>query len=149
MAASFEAQLKEILTRHSLKEDDLHRKCSQAIRNEIAIKVKNWQLLGHCFSIPDEKLEAIQVDHRIEEQRRVALLSTWHQREGEGATYYKLIEALYHRQRVDLVEEVSRLIKSQKAATTSSGEQQLQPEMESGWFLHSFRDYTSDCCFGV
>ena len=139
MAASLEAQIEEILTRHGLKEEDLHQKCSQAIRYEIAIKIIDWQMLGHYFSIPNETLVAIQVDHRTEEQRRVALLSTWHQREGGGATYYKLINALYHRQRVDLVDQVCRL---QRAAMTLSSELELQ-QRGSGQFLYNFRDYTS------
>ena len=132
MAASLEAQIEEILTRHGLREEDLHQACSQAIRYEIAIKITDWQTLGHCFNIPKEKLVAIKVDHRTEEQRRIALLCTWHQREGREATYYKLITALFNRQRLDLVDEVCILLKHHTATITSSNGQELQNG--SGWF---------------
>ena len=51
-------------------------------------------MIGHYFGIPEEKLVAIQVENRTEEERRVALLSTWNKREGRQATYLVLIHAL-------------------------------------------------------
>ena len=132
MAASLEAQIEEILTRHGLRQEDLRQTCSQAIRYEIAIKITDWQTLGHYFNIPDETLVAISVDHRTEEQRRIALLCTWHQQEGQEATYHKLIIALFNRQRLDLVDQVCILLKCHTATTTSSNGQELRNG--SGWF---------------
>ena len=116
MAASIEAynpSLDEILSQHGLKKQDLDKECSQAIRYETAIKITEWKMFGYYFGIPSEKLHAIEVENKTEEERRVALLSTWYKREGRRATYYQLLSALYNRRRRDLVDFLCGLIKQQ------------------------------------
>ena len=111
MAVSFELDLEEILSQNDIAREDLDKECSQGIRYEIAIQIIDWKMIGHYFGIPKEKLVAIEEENRTEEQRRVELLYTWSMREGRQATYYKLINALYHQDRRDLVETVCKLIR--------------------------------------
>ena len=131
MAASLEAQslrLEEILSKYDLKEEDLCKKCSQAIRYEIAIKITEWELMGYQFCIPYETLVAIKRENTTENQRRVVMLCTWYQQEGSRATYHRLIEALYSQNRRDLVEFLCDLIKkSHTAITATSSDEQQQP----------------------
>ena len=75
----------------------------------------NYQLANdrtlQYFGIPDEKIVAIQVENRTEEECRVALLHTWSEQEGKQATCLKLIHELYHQGRCDLVDSLCSLIK--------------------------------------
>lgn len=87
MAVSFELALEEILSHHDITKEDLREECSPGVRYEIAIQLTNWKMIGHYFGIPEEKLVAIHVENKTEEERRVALLSTWNKREGRQATY--------------------------------------------------------------
>ena len=117
MAASLEAQgitIDEILSQHGLQREDVNKICSQGIRFEISIKIINWKLVGHRLGIPEEKLVAIQRDNNTEEERRVALLCTWHQREGRRATYLKLMIALHQQCDNDLVAKLCSMVKSDK-----------------------------------
>lgn len=147
MAASLADQktsLDEVLSKHGFEKQDLDTECSESVRFEIAIKIIEWQLFGHYVGIPDERLHAIKVDNTTEEQRRIALLSTWHTQQGREATYYKLIRALYNRRRLDLVNFLCQLIKQHQqsrqqlneascpAALATPSDGQLQPKESSG-----------------
>ena len=117
MAASLQAQsqvptLGEILSHNDIDETHLDKECSQQIRYDIAIKIIDWKMIGYYFGIPEEKLVAIQRDNQTEEERRVALLNTWHKREGQRATYRQLMNAFLHRERCDLANKLSVMIKS-------------------------------------
>ena len=126
MAASLEAQgtgmaaptLDEILSCHGIQREDVNRECSQDIRYEISIKIVNWKMVGYYLGVPEEQLAAIQVDNNTEQERRVALLNTWHQAQGSQATYLSLMMALYQHHRCDLVELLCCMIKSHAAAIT-------------------------------
>ena len=111
MAIPTELHLEEILSRHNIAKEDFDKECSLHVRYQIAVQITNWRMMGHYFGIPNEKIVAIQVENRTEEERRVALLRTWSEREGKQATYLNLIRALYHRRRCDLVDSLCSLIK--------------------------------------
>ena len=123
-----ELYLEEILSKHGLTKNDLDEICSPRIRYDIALKIIDWKMIGHYFGIPKEKLTAIEIENRTEEERRVELLCTWSEQEGKQATYLKLIHALYHRKRSDLVNTLCGLIiKSNvgvKGTCTPCGDQQ-------------------------
>ena len=108
-----EVDLEEILSKHGLTKEELDKRCSNSVRYKIAIKVIKWKMLGHYFGIPEETLVAIQKENGSEEERRVALLNTWHTQEGDRATNRRLIHALYHRERRDLMNILCQLIKSE------------------------------------
>lgn len=129
MAAGVEAQgpsLEEVLSQHGLVEKDLDRECSPNIMYEIAIKIEDWKTIGHYFGIPQAKLVAIEVDNRTEESRRVTLLNTWSQQEGKSATYLKLMKALHHQRRNDLVDSLCGMIKSSTMDILAPTENQEQ-----------------------
>ena len=115
MAASLSNQLmglNEVLLEHGLKEQDLDKKCPDTVRYEVAIQITRWKMIGYYFGFSSAILNAIEVENKTEEERSLALLTAWHEREGRKATYYKLISALYNRRR-DLVDFTCGLIKQQ------------------------------------
>ena len=96
--------LEEILSQYALKATNLDRKCPREIRNEIAVKLNDWKMIGHFLDFSAEKLTSIGLENETQDLCKVALLDTWSKREGEGASYLKLAVALHRRQRRDLVE---------------------------------------------
>ena len=104
--------LEEILSRHGLKETDLDRECPRDIRDEIAGKLDNWEMVGRCLEFTLEKLRDINRENASQELCRIALLDTWSRREGKGATYLKLADVFHRRKRRDLVEFLCEKIKS-------------------------------------
>ena len=104
MATQVPPTLENLLYRHGLKSTDLMLACPRDVRHEVAVKIVDWKMVGHCFSVPKEKLAAIDRDNETEDQRRVALLESWSEREGSEASYFKLASVLHQRNRNDLVD---------------------------------------------
>ena len=135
MAASLEAQaVTEILTENGLTREDVDKKCTPTLIQNIAIEIIEWELLGLDLGISIAKLTAIKRDFNSEERRRVALLQTWRQKEGRRATYLQLMIALHHRGRNDLVNSLCDMIKS-CSSEVSHMEGNWQESTESG-ILH-------------
>ena len=101
--ASSSPSLEEIISLYGLTRKDLESVCPRDVRHEVALKVVDWKMVGHFFNVPQEKLTTIDLENRTEDQRKVALLDTWSNREGEGASYLKLAHVLNQRRRNDLV----------------------------------------------
>ena len=115
MAVSFDEQgssLDNILLRHGLKATDLDQECPLAVRNELAVKIADWEMVGHCFNFPPEKIKDIDRESRSQDQCKVALLDTWSKREGKRATYLKLADVFHRLKRGDLVEFLCHKVKS-------------------------------------
>ena len=106
MAANLDAgpSLEDILSRHGLERQHLERQCTRPIRITIATRLVDWKTTGHYFGIPAERLAAIDREHATEDQRRIALLDCWENREGSNASCLKLADVLHRRGRSDLVE---------------------------------------------
>lgn len=94
----------EILSRHDLTEASLNKYCTQDIRNKIAVRLDDWEIVGCYLGFPLEKLLSIRRENDTEDMRKVTLLDTWDKREGKGATYLKLARVFYQRQRTDIVD---------------------------------------------
>ena len=81
------------------------------------MKLVDWEMVGYCFSFPPEKIAAIERQNYTEDQRKVALLNAWSEREGDGATFLKLADVLHQRKRNDLVDFLCKaIIKRKKEA---------------------------------
>ena len=104
--------LDEILLRHGLKAEDLDKQCPLEVRNEVAVKIIDWKMIGHCFNFPVETIKNIDHENRNQDQCKVALLDTWSKREGKRATYLKLADVFHRRKRRDLVEFLCAKVKS-------------------------------------
>lgn len=104
--------LEELLFHHGLKDKELQLVCPRHVRDKIALKLADWKITGRFFGLPREKLTAIEHDNDTEEQRRVALLDVWGEREGKRATCFKLAEVLHQGERSDLVEVLCDAIKT-------------------------------------
>ena len=104
--------LDDILSRHGLQRKCLDRECPRNVRIEIAEKLSDWEMIGHCFNFPQERIKSIERDCHTEDQRKVALLDAWGQREGSEATYLKLADVLHRRKRRDLVDILCGKIKA-------------------------------------
>ena len=111
MASAPEPSLEDVLSKHDLRVGDMMSRCSYPVRVRMAAQLVDWKLAGHFLGFTQLKLHTIQVDNDSEEQRRVALLETWAEMEGEKATYLKLAEALLEHGRRDLVEHLCKMIK--------------------------------------
>ena len=111
--------LNDILSQYALKETDLSIKCPREVRNEIAIKLDDWKMIGYSLSFPKEKLTSIDRENETEDLCKVALLDSWSKREGEGASYLKLADALHRRQRRDLVEYLCKLLLASRGGATA------------------------------
>ena len=110
MMAEQGPSLNDILSQYALKETDLRIKCPREVRNEIAIKLDDWKMIGYYLGFPKEKLTSIGRENETQDLCKVTLLDFWSKREGEGASYLKLADALYRRQRRDLVELLCKLL---------------------------------------
>jgi hypothetical protein len=117
--------LNDILSQYALNETDLKMKCPQDVRNEIAIKLIDWKMIGYFLGFPAEKLTSIGRENETEDLCKVALLDSWSKREGEGASCLKLADALHRRQRRDLVEFLCTLLIG--ACRGGMGTRQLPP----------------------
>lgn len=113
--------LDEILAPHGLKVTDLDRECPQSVRNEIAVKLDNWEMVGRCLEFSLEKLRDINRENASQELCTTALLDTWGKRDGPRATYLKLAGVLHHRQRCDLVDLLCAKLKSTLSLVSLSG----------------------------
>ena len=100
------------MLRHGLKAEDLDKQCPLEVRNEVAVKIADWEMVGHCFNFPLEKIEDIKLDNESQERCKIALLDTWSEREGKEATCLKLADVLHRCKRQDLVEFLCEKIKS-------------------------------------
>ena len=112
--------LEDIISRHGLAKEKLQEKCSEEIRLKIAAKLEDWKIVGRYLNIPSEKLKAIELDNDTEEQRRIAMLDTWYDREGEGASYLRLADALCQHGCRSLVELLCKLILESSVQELSS-----------------------------
>ena len=124
MAVCFDDQgpsLDEILLRHGLKATDLDKQCPLKVRNDVAVRIADWEMVGHCFNFPPEKIRDIKSDNENQERCKVALLDTWSKREGKGATYLKLADVFHRRKRRDLVEFLCEMVKSSMRLVPLSG----------------------------
>ena len=95
--------LDDILIHCGLEKKDLVGECPRDIRIKLAVKLVDWKVFGAFLGFPPEKLASIDTENRTEDQRKIALLDSWHERESEDATSLKLAEVLYERNRRDLV----------------------------------------------
>ena len=95
--------LDDILIHCGLEKRDLVAECPREIRIKLAVKLIDWKVFGAFLGFPPEKLASIDAENRTEDQRKIALLDSWHERESEDATSLKLAEVLYERNRRDLV----------------------------------------------
>ena len=114
-----ESTLDDILSRHGLTKERLQEECLQEVRLKIAAKLEDWKMVGHFLSISTEKLKAIERENDTEDLRRVAMLDTWHKREGKDANCLRLANALYQHGRRDLVELLCEALISSSAVESS------------------------------
>ena len=122
--------LKHILSRYPLNEEQLRKECSKEVRIEIAKEIIEWRLVGICLGIPNPRLTSIDRDYGSEDQKKVAMLDTWQEREGSNATYLNLADALHRHGRRDLVELICRMIV--KMPTRGVGENTHQVDEHAG-----------------
>ena len=110
-----EVTLEDILSACGLAKERLQEECSREIILKIAAKLKDWKMVGHYLNIPPERLTAIDRENHTENQRKVAMFDTWHEREGKAASCMRLTSALYQQGRRDLVESLCKAIAAQSS----------------------------------
>ena len=103
--------LNDILSHHGLQVEHLQTSCPRNVRLEIAKELKDWKMVGFYLCLSQQDLMAVEHENRTEAQRRVAMLETWHEREGKDATYSRLANALHRHGRKDAVEQLCQIVK--------------------------------------
>ena len=117
--------LEDILSRYDLKKVNLEAECPREVRNDIAVRLDNWEIVGFYLDFSLEKIREIDRENRAQELCKLALLDAWGKKEGKRATYVKLARALHRSQRNDLVEFLCTKVKSTTmgvVAVSTSGE---------------------------
>ena len=123
--------LNDILSQYALTMTDLSMKCPREIRNEVAVKLNDWKMIGHFLDFPTEKLTSIGRENETQDLCKVALLDAWSKREEEGASCLKLAVALHRRQRQDLVEFLCKRIAC-RGGTAEMGTRQQTTSSSAG-----------------
>lgn len=119
------ASLAEIVGHYGLEKRDLELECPREIRIKVAVKLIDWKVFGAFLGFPSEKLASIDAENRTEDQRKIALLDSWHERENEDATCLKLAEVLYDRNSRDLVSQLCELTKLHSVPSSARSESDL------------------------
>ena len=107
-----------VLNSHRKK---LDIKCSREIRDKIAAEIVDvWDLLGRTLEVSDKNLKSIRYDISLAlpEKKAVAVLDTWAEELGSGATCLKLAEALHRHKKTRVIE---LLFKELNFDATTSG----------------------------
>lgn len=100
----------DAIVRHSgVKEEDLLRECPREIRIKIALKLTDWKVFGHILGLSKEKLSSIERDNKSEDERKIALLDSWYEKESRNATSLKLAKGLRDHDRGDLITHLCEL----------------------------------------
>ena len=106
-----EPGLEEIIAKNDLSPSDVMTKCAYAVRVRIAAQLVDWKMIAHYLGFAQVKIHTIHVDNENEDLRRVAFIEAWAEEHGDGATYLKLAEAFYEHGRVDLVDQLCKMIR--------------------------------------
>ena len=101
--------LEEILQRNGLSRTGLQRECPRETRVKIALKVTDWKVFGHIIGLSRERIVSVERENSTEDQRKVALLESWYEKDSKNATSLKLAEALRDHQRGDLIDHLCQL----------------------------------------
>ena len=101
--------LEEILERNGLSKTDLQRECPRDTRVKIALKITDWKSFGHIIGLPKEKIFSVEIENSTEDQRKIALLDSWHEKDSKNATSLRLVEGLRDHQRGDLINDLCQL----------------------------------------
>ncbi len=107
----------------------LCRTCNDVDLCDIAQSVTNWKVIAPYLGLSKAEIEAIEVNERKVETRRMAMLYKWKEKLGRKATYWKLAKAFRKAKRADLVDVICRLLvsngdssSSDESSRTSSGD---------------------------
>ena len=134
---SNEVTFEDILSTCGLAKERLQQECSREVVLEIATKLKDWKMMGNYLNMPSEKLKAIELENHTEDQRKVAMLDTWCEKEGTAASYWKLTNALYRHGRRDLIESLCKAIAGQSPESPPT--KRMKVLIESGAMMDTDR----------
>ena len=89
----------------------LNRTCSSELLPRIALIIGDWKVIGPFLSISTDTIDEIDEQEKNVRRKKIALLNTWKTREGEKATYLKLVQALQYLQRQDIIDNIIEMVK--------------------------------------
>ena len=105
-----EQKKSELIERYGLTAAVLNKTCSDEHILEIRENI-SWREVGqYLFPRARVRLSDIERDGHDEEEKRRLMLDVWQEREGDGATYDKLIEAMVKAGKNAQATEVCKLI---------------------------------------
>ena len=95
------SRLQVILDENELKEDQLQIPCTDEHLKKLANKLKAWEPLALSLGLTKDEVLAIKGD-----QKSLAALRKWKEKDKKKATYLKLAQKLEETEQLDLVEEI-------------------------------------------
>ena len=114
--------LQELISSCGMETRHLNRQCPREVTIKIADEIVDWKMLGCVLGLQRQKLQAIDREYQTEDQRKVAMFDEWKSINGSRASYLKLAEALYGRNRVNIVEQLLDLLKQSMCCETTPAE---------------------------
>ena len=109
-----------------MKITDINKPCSDKVDFiiEIPLKICDYIEFGRQLQFSESELKSITQDKSCDEERKVAVLSTWRKKMGKNATYLALIRACLKTKLQDVAECVMKYAKN--ASTKPDEEETLQ-----------------------
>ena len=106
-----EEEKAKLMSRYSLTDEMLRRRCSQEHINEIAKFISVQEVGRHLPNIDIVALGDFEIDYSKESRRRTALLRLWVENNGDGATYDSLITAMITAEKIQQATDVCRMLR--------------------------------------
>ena len=100
----------EILSAHSLTEEDLKRKLSKGDSEKLSKKILDWNSAGAALGLSEEAIHFIDDEYECIVEKSVAVIRRWRDRNKDRATYLKLAELLVAGGLRDLAGELCSII---------------------------------------
>lgn len=88
--------------------------CDQSVLTKLSKLLDNWEVIGFNLELSKTDIKGIKVDNSSEEVRRLQTLHTWKEKQGDEATYLKLVEGLLDSDTLEMVDQALNYLKESK-----------------------------------
>ena len=100
-------QVLSIATEVGLGAKELSKQCEESLFLLLADFLHPWRLVFSSL-LSDVDIDDVDRENQSEPEKRVAALRKWKVRNGHGATYYILVEAVLNSSRLDQAELICK-----------------------------------------
>lgn len=90
--------------------EELRKKIDETMVAKIAKRIKSWKPLAPSLGLNKADVSEIDVDGSDEQDKKKRMLNLWMKREGNRATYYKLVQAFNEDGDQEMIDYVYHLL---------------------------------------